>query len=240
MVSGRKVWTSRAQEAHRIMLLVRTSPRPEDPARRAEGLTLLFVEVDRDKMSITNIPRMGRNAVDTNEVVIDELFVPEADRVGEEGEGFKYLLSGLNAERILISHMNVGIGEAALKRAVRYAQERVVFGRPIGMNQGVQFPLARARVLLDGADLAARNAAMLYDQGDPCGREANGAKYLSAEACYFAADTAVQVHGGFGYAREFHVERYFREARLQRIAPVSQELVLSFVGTKVLGLPRSY
>jgi acyl-CoA dehydrogenase len=166
--------------------------------------------------------------------------VPESDRVGEEGKGFTYLLDGLNPERLLIAAEALGLGRASVRRAVSYGNERVVFGRPIGMNQGLQFPIADAQMKLDAAELMLRKAAWLYDSGRPCGREANTAKYLCAEAGFEAADRAVQMHGGMGYAREYHVERYFREARLLRIAPVSQEMVLNYVGEHVLGLPRSY
>jgi acyl-CoA dehydrogenase len=183
---------------------------------------------------------MGRNAVTSNELFIDDLRVPAGHRVGEEGHGFRYILDGLNPERMLIAAEALGIGRAALRRAVRYASERVVFGRPIGMNQGIQFPLADSLARLDAAELALRKATWLYDQGKPCGREANTAKYLCADAGFDAADRALQTHGGMGYAEEFHVARYFREARLLKIAPLSQEMVLNFLGSHVLGLPRSY
>jgi acyl-CoA dehydrogenase len=183
---------------------------------------------------------MGRNAVASCETTYDDVLVPLGDRVGDEGRGFQYLLDGLNAERILIAAEAVGIGHASLRRAVQYAKDRVVFGRPIGKNQGIAFPLAEAHAKLRAADLMIREAADLLDAGKPCGEEANIAKYLAAEAGYFAADRAVQTHGGFGYAVEYHVERYFREARLQRIAPISQELILAYVAQHVLGLPRSH
>jgi acyl-CoA dehydrogenase len=172
--------------------------------------------------------------------VYDELFVSEADRVGEEGQGFRYLLDGLNAERILIAAEAVGIGRAALRRAVDYANERIVFGRPIGQNQGIAFPLAEARTRLDAAELMVQKAAWKLDQGLPCGTDANMAKWLAAEAGFFAADAAIQTHGGFGYAREYHVERYWREARLMKLAPISQEMILNFISEHELGLPRSY
>jgi acyl-CoA dehydrogenase len=183
---------------------------------------------------------LGRNAVRTCEVVYDDLEVDFADRVGAEGEGFRYLLDGLNAERILIAAESIGIGRAALRRAVRYANERVVFDRPIGKNQGIAFPLAEARIKLDAADLLTKKAAWLLDNDKPCGAEANMAKWLAAEAGFFAADAAIQTHGGFGYAREYHVERYWREARLMKLAPISQEMILNFVSEHVLELPRSY
>ena len=191
-------------------------------------------------MHLQPIPKMGRNAVQSYEVVLEDLFVPAAARIGEEGSGFQYLLDGLNPERILLAHEALGIGRAAIRRAVGYASERIVFGRPIGQNQGIAFPLAEAVTRLDAAELMARNAAWRYDQGLPCGREANMAKYLCADAGFKAADQAVQTHGGMGYAREYHVERYFRESRLLRLAPVSQEMVLNYVSQHVLGLPRSY
>jgi acyl-CoA dehydrogenase len=239
VVSGRKVWTSKALESEKVLLLTRTT-RLEECRRRTDGMTLFLADLDRRHVDIRPIAKMGREAVDSNELFIDGLEVPESHRVGEEGRGFEYLLDGLNPERILIGVEALGLGRAAIRRAVRYANERVVFGRPIGQNQGLQFPLAEAQIRLDAAELMARKAAWLYDRGLPCGREANPAKFLCADAGFRAADCAVQVHGGMGYAREYHVERYFREARLMRIAPVSQEMILNFVGEHVLGLPRSY
>jgi acyl-CoA dehydrogenase len=239
VVNGRKVWISKALESEKVLLLTRTT-KLEECSRKTDGITLFLTDLDRSKVDIRPIPKMGREAVDSNELFIDGLEVPETDRVGEEGKGFKYLLDGLNPERILIAAEAFGLGRAAIRRAVQYGNERVVFGRPIGMNQGLQFPLADAQIKLDAAELMLRKAAWLYDRGMPCGREANSAKYLCAEAGFEAADRAVQMHGGMGYAREYHVERYFREARLLRIAPISQEMVLNFVGEHVLGLPRSY
>jgi len=239
VINGRKVWISKALESEKILLLTRTI-KLEDCAKKTDGMTLFLTDLDRDRVDIRPIPKMGREAVDSNELFIDNLEVPESHRVGEEGKGFKYLLDGLNPERVLIAAEALGLGRAAIRRAVAYGKERVVFGRPIGMNQGLQFPLADAQIKLDAAELAVRKAAWLYDQGRPCGREANAAKYLCAEAGFEAADRAVQMHGGMGYAREYHVERYFREARLLRIAPISQEMVLNYVGEHVLGLPRSY
>lgn len=239
LVSGQKVWITKAQEAERMLLLVRTSPR--DPnGKRSAGMTLMFAEMDREKVSIRPIPKMGRNAVDTNEIFIDELFVADEDVVGEVGHGFRAILGGLNAERVISANAALGIGKAALRRGVRYANERVVFGRPIGQNQGIAFQLAEAQIRLDAAEAVVQKAAWMVDNGIPCGREANAAKYLCAEAGFFAADVALQVHGGFGYGKEFHVERYFREARLMRIAPISQEMVLNYYSEHVLGLPRSY
>jgi acyl-CoA dehydrogenase len=203
-------------------------------------MTLFLADLDGPSVTVRPIEKMGRNAVDSNEVFFDDHWVPTADRVGEEGEGFRYLLDGLNPERILLAHESIGIGRAALRRAGQYAGERVVFGRPIGQNQAIQFPLADSLAHLDAAELVAWKAAWLYDRGLPCAREANIAKYLCAEAAFDAADRALQTHGGFGYAREYHVERYFREARLMRLAPVTQEMALSYLGQHVLGLPRSY
>ena len=238
VVSGRKLWISKAAESQKMVLLTRTSPRSE--TRPTDGMTLFLADVDADAVEIRPIDKMGRNAVASNELFIDGLVVRERDRIGEEGRGFHYLLDGINPERILLAHEAIGLGRAALRRAVDYAGERVVFERPIGQNQGIQFPLAEALARLDAAELVAWQAAWLYDHGRPCGREANTAKYLAAEAGFQAADQAVQTHGGLGYAREYHVERYFREARLLRIVPVSQEMVLNYLGHHVLGLPKAY
>ncbi|OBS01586.1 acyl-CoA dehydrogenase [Mycobacterium gordonae] len=239
VIDGRKVWITKAQQAEYLLLLTRTTPL-EECARRLDGMTLFLAPLDRSAVEIREIAKMGRNAVNSNELFIDGLRVPAENRLGEEGQGFRYLLDGLNPERILLAHESVGIGRAAVRRAVEYAKTRVVFDRPIGQNQGIAFPLAEATMRLDAAELVARKAAWLYDQGRPCAREANTAKYLAAEAAFMAADRAVQTHGGFGYAVEYHVERYFREARLMRIAPVSQEMVLNYVSEHVLGLPRTY
>ncbi len=239
VVRGRKVWTTKALIAERVLLLVRTTPL-EQCERRTDGMTLLLAELKRPEVTISPIDKVGRNAVATCEVVYDDLPVAVTDRVGEEGKGFRYLLAGLNAERILIAAEAVGIGRAALRRAVNYARERVVFGRPIGQNQGVAFPLAEARTRLDAAELMVRKAAWKLDHGLPCGQEANMAKWLAADAAFQTADQAVQTHGGFGYAREYHVERYWREARLMRIAPISQEMIMNYVAEHVLELPRSY
>lgn len=238
-VNGKKVWITKALEAERMILLVRTAPR-DQVERRTDGMTLLFAPMDRSSIDIRPIPKMGRNAIDTNELFIDDLFVPDEDVVGEVGKGFRALLTGLNAERIISASAALGIGRVALRRATKYANDRVVFDRPIGMNQGVQFPLAEAMVRLDAAELMIRKAAWLHDNGMSCGREANEAKYLAAEAGFNAADVAVTVYGGYGYGKEFDVERYFREARLMRIAPIAQELVLSYLAEHVMGLPRSY
>jgi acyl-CoA dehydrogenase len=239
VVTGAKVWTTKAPLCEMCLLLVRTTPR-EECARPTDGLTLLLVDLQRPEVDIRPIPKLGRNAVVSCEVRYDGLTVPVERRVGEEGRGFEYLLDGLNPERILVASEALGIGRAALRRATTYARERVVFGRPIGQNQGIAFPLAEAEMRLRAAELVIREASWRYDRGLPCGAEANTAKWLAAEAGFFAADRAVQTHGGFGYAREYHVERYWREARLMKIAPVSQEMVCNFIATKVLGLPRSY
>ncbi|MEM1433910.1 MAG: acyl-CoA dehydrogenase family protein [Pseudomonadota bacterium] len=239
LVRGRKVWTTKALQSQRVLLLVRTTPRSE-VQRRTDGLTLLLAELQRPEVTISPIDKLGRNAVATCEVVYDDLPVLVTDRVGEEGKGFRYILDGLNAERILIAAEALGIGRAALRRAVTYANDRVVFGRPIGKNQGIAFPLAESRMRLDAAELMIRKASWLIDNGKPCGAEANMAKWLAADAAFFAADRALQTHGGFGYATEYHVERYWREARLMKIAPISQEMIQNFVSEHVLGLPRSY
>ena len=239
IVRGRKVWTTKALESERVLLLVRTTP-ADRVARRTDGMTLLLAELKRPEVRISAIDKAGRNAVATCEVVYDDLPVHVTDRVGEEGKGFRYLLDGLNAERILVAAEALGIGRAAMRRATDYARERVVFKRPIGMNQGVAFPLGEAQMRLDAAELMIRKASWLIDQEQPCGAEANMAKWLAADAGFAAADQAVQTHGGFGYAREYHVERYWREARIMRLVPISQEMILNYVTEHVLELPRSY
>jgi acyl-CoA dehydrogenase len=239
VVNGRKVWISKAMESEKVLLLTRTTP-IADVARKTDGLTLFLTDLDRDRVEVRPIRKMGRNAVTSNELFIDDLRVPVEDRVGEEGQGFTYLLDGLNPERMLIAAEALGLGRVALDRAVAYGNQRVVFDRPITMNQAIQFPLADALAHLDAAELVLRKATWLYDRGRPCGREANTAKYLCAEAGFAAADRALQTHGGMGYAEEYNVARYFREARLLRIAPISQEMVLNYLGSHVLGMPRSY
>lgn len=239
LVSGRKMWTSTAQEANKILLLTRTAPKSEG-ARSTDGITLFYTDLDRSKVEVRRIPKHGRNAVESNAVFIDDLFVPEAHRIGEEGKGFRYLLDGLNPERIMVSMEAVGIGEDALRRATQYARERVVFDRPIGMNQSIQHPLAECWINLQAARLMAERAAWLYDQGRPCGAEANSAKLLGARAGYQAALQAVLVHGGMGYAKEYHVERLLREVLITRLAPVSEQMILNFVSERVLDLPKSY
>ncbi|WP_116043949.1 acyl-CoA dehydrogenase family protein [Amycolatopsis palatopharyngis] len=239
VINGRKVWITKAGQSQKMLLICRTTPRDE-VARPTDGMSLFLVDIESEAVQLRAIPKLGRNAVPSYEVFIDDLRVPESARIGEEGKGFTYLLDGLNPERILLAHEALGIGRAALRRATQYANERIVFDRPIGMNQGVSFPLAEAVTRLDAAELMARNAAWRYDHGLECAREANMAKYLCADAGFLAADQAVQTHGGMGYAKEYHVERYFREARLLRLAPVSQEMVLNHVSRHVLGLPKSY
>jgi acyl-CoA dehydrogenase len=239
VVNGQKIWTTKAGDSQKMLLLARTTPR-DQVARPTDGMSLFLVDVDPTSMTLKPIPKMGRNAVASYEVYIDDLRVPAEARIGAEGQGFRLLLDGLNPERILLAHESLGIGRVALRRAVQYANQRVVFDRPIGQNQGLAFPLAEALARLDAAELMARKAAWLYDRGQPCGREANLAKWLCADAGFQAADAALQTHGGLGYAREFHVERYFREARLMRLAPISQEMVLNYIAEHVLGLPRSY
>ena len=238
-VRGQKVWTSKALESERVLLLCRTTPR-EECQRRTDGMSLFLADLRDPAVTIRPIPKAGRNAVASCETIYDDLLVPLEDLVGEEGQGFYYLLDGLNAERVLVASEALGTGRAALRRAVRYANERVVYGRPIGQNQAIAFPLADAYAQLAAAELMIRKAAWLLDRREPCGEEANLAKYLAAEAGFFAADRAMQTHGGFGYAEEYHVARYWREARLLRIAPLPQELVLAYVSHHVLGLPRSY
>jgi acyl-CoA dehydrogenase len=230
LVSGQKVWISTAQVAEKVLLL----------ARAEAGLTLFYTELDRRHVEVREIEKMGRHAVDSNQVFFDALPVAEADRIGEEGKGFDYILHGMNPERILIAAELVGLGRCAVGRAAKYAKERIVFDRPIGQNQSIQHPLAANWMALEAANLMAFKAASLYDAGKPCGAEANAAKYLAGEACFDACQQAVMTFGGFGYAREYHVERYLRESFVGRIAPVSRELILCFIAERVLGLPKSY
>jgi acyl-CoA dehydrogenase len=239
VVSGSKVWTSTAQVAHKILLIARTTPR-EECARPSDGLSLFYTDLDRSRIEVREIAKMGRKAVDSNLVFIDGLRVPVADRIGEAGRGFQTLLHGLNPERILIAAEAIGLGRAALARAAQYAKERVVFGRPIGQNQAIQHPLAESWMELEAAQLMMLDAASRYDKGEDCGAQANAAKYLGAEAGHRACERAVLTHGGFGYAREYHVERYFREIQIARIAPITPHLILCYVAERVLGLPRSY
>jgi acyl-CoA dehydrogenase len=230
VVSGQKVWISTAQVAEKILVLTQAEA----------GLTLFYTDFDRKYIEVREIEKMGRKAVDSNQVFFDGLPVPEADRIGEEGRGFEYILHGMNPERILIAAECVGLGRCAVKRAAQYANERIVFDRPIGKNQGIQHPLAEKWMALEAAALMVFKAAWLYDQGKSCGAEANAAKYLAGEACFDACQQAVMTHGGFGYAKEYHVERYLRESLVGRIAPVSPQMILCFIAERVLGLPKSY
>ncbi len=239
LVSGQKIWISTAQVTNKMLLLARTTPL-EQTKKPAQGLSLFYTDVDRQFVEAREIPKMGRKAVDSNQVFIDGLKVPVADRIGEEGKGFEYILHGLNPERILIAAEAVGLGQVALRRAAEYAKERIVFDRPIGQNQAIQHPLAQRWIELEAANLLVYKAAALYDSNQPCGAEANAAKYFAAEVGYKACETAVMTLGGMGYAKEFHVERYLREALIPRIAPVSPHLILCFIAEKVLGLPKSY
>jgi acyl-CoA dehydrogenase len=238
-ISGQKIWISTAQVANKVLILARTTPLDE-VKRRSDGLSLFYTDLDRRHVEVREIEKMGRKAVDSNQVFFDRLPVPVADRIGAEGEGFRCILHGMNPERILIAAEAVGLGRAALARAATYARERVVFERPIGQNQGVQHPLAAAWMQLEAAQLMVMKGAWLYDAGRDCSAEANAAKYLAAEAAFQACQTAVMTHGGMGYAREFHVERFLRESFIPRIAPVSPQMILSFIAEKVLGLPKSY
>jgi acyl-CoA dehydrogenase len=239
VVNGQKIWISTAQVAQKILLLARTTSL-EDVQKPREGLSLFYTDLDRTTIDVREIEKMGRKAVDSNELFIDGLRIPVEDRIGEEGKGFDYILHGMNPERVLLAAEAIGLGRAALQRAARYAKERIVFDRPIGMNQGIQHPLAERWMELEAAQLMMLKAAWLYDQGAPCAAEANAAKYLGAEAGFRACETAVLTHGGMGYAKEFHVERYFRESMLPRIAPVSPQMIFCFIAEKVLGLPKSY
>ena len=239
LLSGQKIWISTAQIANKILILARTTPLDE-VKRRTEGLSLFYTDLDRSRVSIRVIEKMGRHAVDSNEMFFDGMAVPVADRIGAEGEGFRTILHGMNPERILIAAEAVGIGRAALQRAAKYARERVVFGRPIGQNQGIAHPLAQCWANLEAANLMVMKAAWLYDQKQECGVEANAGKYLAGEAAFHACETAVMTHGGMGYSKEFQVERYLREVMIPRIAPVTPHMILNFIAEKVLGLPKSY
>jgi len=239
VVNGTKIWTSTAQEATKILLLARTTPL-DRVQRHSHGLTLFYTTLDRAHAEVRLIHKMGRHAVDSNMVFFEDMEVPEEDRIGEEGEGFRTLLHGLNPERVLVAAEGIGIGRVALERASRYARERVVFGRPIGQNQAIQHPLAKCWAELEAANLMVMKAAWLYDEGRPCGAEANAAKYLAGEAGFRACEQAVMTHGGMGYAQEYHVERYLRESLIPRIAPVSPQLILSYLAERVLDLPKSY
>lgn len=239
IVNGQKIWISTAQVANKIMLLARTTPEDEVTSP-THGLSLFYTDLDRTKIDVREIEKLGRKAVDSNELFIDGLEIPVEDRIGEEGRGFHYILHGLNPERVLLAAEATGLGVAALRRAKAYAAERQVFGRPIGKNQGIQLPLAERWVDLEAGRLLYQKAAWLYDTDQSCGAEANAAKFFCAEAGFRACETAVITHGGMGYAKEYHVERYLREAMLPRIAPISPQLALCFIAEKVLGLPKSY
>ncbi|MGF7159295.1 acyl-CoA dehydrogenase [Rhodoligotrophos appendicifer] len=239
IVNGQKVWTTTAQQATKLFLLTRTTP-IEDCAKPTEGITLFYTDFDRSRIEVREIDKLGRAAVNSNSIFIEDLEVPVEDRIGEEGKGFRMLLDSLNPERILIAAECVGLGRRALAKASDYAKERRVFGRPIGQNQAIQHPLAQSWMALEAADLMVWRAASLYDRGEPCGAEANASKYLAADAAFDACDRAVRTHGGFGYAKEYHVERYLREIMLPRIAPVSRELIMCYIAERVLGLPKSY
>ena len=239
VISGAKVWTSTAQVAQKMLILVRTTPL-EECEKPTLGMSLFYTDLDTRHVQVREIEKMGRKAVDSNELFIDGLPVPVDDRIGDEGCGFECILHGMNPERILIAAEAVGLGMCALSRATKYARERVVFGRPIGQNQAIQHPLARNWMALQAAWLMVMNAADLYDAGKPCGAEANAAKYLAGEAGFHACEQAVLTHGGYGYAKEYHVERYLREVMISRLAPISPELIQCFVAEKVLGLPKSY
>lgn len=239
VVNGQKVWISTAQVANNILLLARTTPL-EEVAKPTLGLSLFYTPFDRARITVHEIEKMGRKAVDSNELFFENFEIPATDLIGEEGRGFEYILHGMNPERILIAAEAVGLGMAALRKASDYAKERIVFDRPIGKNQAIQHPLAKCWAELEAAWLMVLSAAWQYDQGTPCGAAANAAKYLAGEACFEACQTAVMAHGGFGYAKEYHVERYLRESFVPRIAPVSPQLVLSYIAERVLGLPKSY
>jgi acyl-CoA dehydrogenase len=239
IVHGQKIWTSTAQQADKIVLLARTTP-IEECAKPTDGLSLFYTDMDRAKVEVREIPKMGRHAVNSNQTFFDGLVVPVEHRIGEEGKGFRYILDSLNPERILNAAEVVGMGRRALEKAVKYANERVVFGRPIGKNQSIQHPLAECWSELYAAELMALHAAELYDTGKPCGAQANAAKYLAADAGFRACDRAIRTHGGMGYAAEYHVERYFREMVAVQLAPVSREMILCFIAERELGLPKSY
>lgn len=239
LVRGQKVWTSTAQVASKILLVARTT-RIEDCARPTDGITIFYTDLNRQHIDVRRIAKMGRKAVDSNAIFIDGLFVPDEDRIGEEGKGFGYLLHSLNPERVLIAAEAIAIGQDALGRAARYARERVVFDRPIGQNQGIQHPLAERWMYLQSAWLIAMQAAALYDAGQPCGAEANAAKFLGARAGHDACWQSIATHGGFGYAKEYHVERLYREVAVTRLAPITEQLIMSFIAEKVLDLPKSY
>ncbi len=238
-ITGRKIWTSTGQVANKIVILARTTAK-EDCKKPTDGMSFFYTDLDHDQIEVRRIPKMGRNAVDSNATFIDDYFVPDADLIGEEGKGFHYILHSLNPERILVASEAIGLGQGALKRAAQYARDRSVFGRPIGMNQGIQHPLAENWMYLESAFWTVMRAAYLYDADKPCGAEANAAKFLSARAAFEACTRAVMTHGGMGYSREYQVERLFRESILLRIAPVTEQMICNFIGERVLDLPKSY
>ena len=238
-ISGEKIWISVAQVANKMMILARTTP-IEEVTRKTDGLSLFFTDLDRDSAEIRVIHKMGRHAVDSNMLFLNDLWVPEENRIGAEGDGFKIILHGLNPERILLAAEAVGLGRVALQKAGQYARERIVFDRPIGMNQGIQHPLAKCWAQLEAANLMVMKAAVLFDSGEDCGIEANAGKYLAAEAGFEACHTAMLTLGGMGYAQEYHVERYLREVLIPRTAPVSPHMILNFIAEKVFNLPKSY
>ena len=239
LLNGEKIWISVAQVANKMMILARTTPL-EEVKRKTDGLSLFFTDLDRSKIEVRVIHKMGRHAVDSNMLFISDLWVPEEDRIGNEGEGFKIILHGLNPERVLLGAEAIGLGRVAIQRAARYARERIVFDRPIGMNQGIQHPLAKCWAQVEAANLMVMKAANLFDKGQECGVEANAGKYLAAEAGFEACHTAMLTLGGMGYAQEYHIERYLREILIPRIAPVSPHMILNFIAEKVLELPKSY
>lgn len=239
LITGRKVWSSNLQNAERTLILTRTTPR-EDVERKTLGMSLFLMDLKSEGVRIREIEKLGRKCVDSNELFLDDVRVPASDMIGEEGRGFYHLLDGINSERLLVAAEAIGFGRAALDMAVKYANERVVFGRPIGKNQGLQFPMADVYAKLKVAELMAYKGAWLFDRGEACGEEANIAKLRAADAAFEACDVALQVHGGMGYAKEYHIERLWREVRLYKIAPVSQEMALNYIGEHVLGLPKSY
>jgi len=238
-ITGRKIWTSSAQVANKIVILARTTPKAEC-ANPTDGMSFFYTDLDHSKIEVRRIPKMGRNAVDSNATFIDDYFVPDCDLIGEEGKGFRYVLHSLNPERILVAAEAIGLGQGALARATQYAKDRNVFGRPIGMNQGIQHPLAESWMELEAAFWLVMRSAYLYDAGKSCGAEANAGKFLAARAAFDACTRAVMFHGGMGYSKEYQVERLFRESILLRIAPVSEQMIMNFIGEKVLGLPKSY
>ncbi|MBM3558582.1 MAG: acyl-CoA dehydrogenase [Alphaproteobacteria bacterium] len=239
VVTGQKIWISTAQVANKMLLLARTTPL-DKVERRTHGLSLFYTDLDRSRCEVREIDKMGRHAVDSNMLFFDGMEVPAENLIGREGEGFKQILHGMNPERILVAAEAIGIGRAALRRAAKYAGERIVFGRPIGKNQGIQHPLAQSWMQLEAANLMTLHAAELYDRGEDCGAAANAAKYLAAEAAFHACENAILTHGGMGYSKEYHVERLLRESWIPRIAPVSSHMIMNYIAERVLGLPKSY